>query len=123
MGFASCGSSEILGASAGECYYQMLKSGVECAALDSAFVKNRPEYKTEIQQMLAVLGPLKSYKLVSYTDLEAQESVIDGKYGALNYECVYENDRTQETMLFVVRKSTGRPTILNVSVNASKLRL
>lgn len=121
--FTACGTPDVPGADAAECHYQMLKTGTECAAYDSAFVKNRPEFKIETRQMLAALGPLKSYKLVSHADLDAQESVIDGKYGVLNYECEYENDRTQETLLFVVRKGTGRATLLNVAVNPSRLRL
>ncbi|MCS7084695.1 MAG: hypothetical protein RMM53_03120 [Bacteroidia bacterium] len=120
---AACSSSSVPGAEAGECYYQMLKTGRECSAFDSAFVKNRPDYKNEFQRMLSILGPLQSYKLVSYTELDAQQSVIDGRYGILNYECVYQNDRTQETILYVARKTTGRPTILNVTVNPSKLAL
>jgi hypothetical protein len=122
--FLGCSSKEIPGVSAADCYYRMVETGVECTDLDSAFKANRPDFMNEINQMTSVLGPLKSRKLVSYSELESPpESVVKGKYGILNYECRYEKDNTRETVLFIIRTETQKPTILNVTVDPYKLRL
>jgi hypothetical protein len=77
----------------------------------------------QLQNMNALLGPIKKWELVSWTDHFQQGAGSEGKYYVLNYTVTYANDIAEES--FILHQSDTNKTfkILNWNPNPQKIDL
>jgi hypothetical protein len=111
-------------------YFQTLekKEWKKIAALyDSQFYEAQKmkaeDWLKQLQNMNALLGPIKKWELLSWTDHLQQGAGSEGRYYILNYTVTYANDVAEES--FILHQSDTSKTfkILNWNPNPQKITL
>jgi hypothetical protein len=111
-------------------YFQTLEQkewNKAAAFYDSQFYEaqkiNTQKWEERLQNVETLLGPIKKWELLSWTDHLQQGAGSEGRYYILNYTVTYANDVAEES--FILHQSDTSKTfkILNWNPSPQKITL